>query len=48
MEYCFLVSFRFKKYSMRHTETWDKPPYLCWSIQINLHHEVVTAYVGLC
>lgn len=32
---------------MRHTETWDKPSYLCWSIQNNLHHEVVTAHVGL-
>lgn len=48
MEYCFLVSFRFKKYSMRHTETWDKPPYFCWRIQINLHHKVVTAHVRLC
>lgn len=32
---------------MRHTETWDKPSYLYWSIQNNLHHEVVTAHVGL-
>lgn len=46
-EYCFLISFRFKKCTTRLTNTWDKPPYWCWCFQNNVHHWVSVAHAGL-